>query len=160
MSLNCIHVYNVCCDKNELYQQVSRLSIDVKWTCKPVMKNCLDFVILCINRWLPKIELTAWHKIALFPRCHIRSFPPNFCVSCRNACRDYSDADAMNTNRIERSSSDSLPLYSQKWSISHFPCSLTRIITSQSMKSLAFHSLLRWKMIILPILTTSLIHLS
>ena len=34
--------------------------------------------------------------------------------------------------------------------------SLTRNITSHSMKNLAFHSLLRWNMIILPILTTSL----
>ena len=37
----------------------------------------------------------------------------------------------------------------------NFPCSLTRNITSHSMKNLAFHSLLEWKMIILPILTTS-----
>ena len=33
-----------------------------------------------------------------------------------------------------------------------------RIITSRSMKNLAFHSLLRWNMIVLPILTTSLTH--
>ena len=49
---------------------------------------------------------------------------------------------------------------SQEWSISNFPCSLTRKITSHSMKNLALHSLLRSKMIILPILTTSLIHFS
>ena len=42
-------------------------------------------------------------------------------------------------------------------SISNSPCSLTRNITSHSTKNLAFHSLLRWKMIILPILTMSLI---
>ena len=42
----------------------------------------------------------------------------------------------------------------------NFPCSLTRNITSHSMENLAFHSLLRWKMIMLPILTTSPIHLS
>ena len=36
----------------------------------------------------------------------------------------------------------------------------TRNITPQSMVNLAFHSLLRWKMIITPILATSLIHLS
>ena len=46
----------------------------------------------------------------------------------------------------------------QEWSISNFSCSLTRNITSHSMKNLAFHSLLRWKMIILPILTTSRMH--
>ena len=34
-----------------------------------------------------------------------------------------------------------------EWSISNFPCSLTTNITSHSMKDLAFHSLLRWKMI-------------
>ena len=40
--------------------------------------------------------------------------------------------------------------------MSDFPCSLTRNMTSHSMKNLAFHRLLRWKMIILSILTTSL----
>ena len=35
------------------------------------------------------------------------------------------------------------------YSISNFPCSLTRNITSHSMKKVAFHSLLRWKMITL-----------
>ena len=45
-------------------------------------------------------------------------------------------------------------------SISNFSCSLTRNITSDSMENLAFQSLLRWKMIILPILTTSLLHFS
>ena len=35
-----------------------------------------------------------------------------------------------------------------------------RYYTSHSMKNLAFHSLLRWKMIILPILTTTLIQFS
>ena len=46
------------------------------------------------------------------------------------------------------------------WSISNFLCSLTRNVTSRSMKNLAFHSLLGWKMITLAILTTSLIHFS
>ena len=46
--------------------------------------------------------------------------------------------------------------HSQEWSISKCPCSLTRNITSHSMKNLAFHHLLRWKMIILPIPTTFL----
>ena len=44
-----------------------------------------------------------------------------------------------------------------EWSIWNFPCSLTR--TSHSVKNLGVHSLLRRKMIILPILTTSLAHL-
>ena len=52
------------------------------------------------------------------------------------------------------------PFHSQGWSISNFPCSLSRNITSHSMENLAFHSLLRLKMIITPILTTSLIHFS
>ena len=39
-------------------------------------------------------------------------------------------------------------------------CSLTRNITSHSMENLTFHRLLRWRMITLPILTTSLIHFS
>ena len=42
--------------------------------------------------------------------------------------------------------------------ISNFSWSLPRYITSYSMKNLAFHRLLKWKMIILPILTTSLMH--
>ena len=50
--------------------------------------------------------------------------------------------------------------HSQEWSISNFLSSLARNITSYSMKNLAFHSLLRWKMIIIPILSTSLIHCS
>ena len=37
-------------------------------------------------------------------------------------------------------------------------CSLSRYTTSHSMKNLALHSLLRWKIIILAILATSLIH--
>ena len=41
--------------------------------------------------------------------------------------------------------------------MSKFPCSLTRNMTSHSMENLTFHSLLRWKVIILQILTTSLI---
>ena len=44
----------------------------------------------------------------------------------------------------------------KEWSISNFPYILTRNITLHSMKNLAFHSLIRWKMIILPSLTTSL----
>ena len=39
-----------------------------------------------------------------------------------------------------------------------FPCSLTRNMTSHSKENLAFHSLLRWKMILIQILTTSLMH--
>ena len=47
------------------------------------------------------------------------------------------------------------------WSISNSPHSLTRNRTSHSMmKNLASHSLLRWQLIILPILTTSLRHFS
>ena len=38
------------------------------------------------------------------------------------------------------------------------PAASPEILHSHSMKNLPFHSLLRWKMIILPILTTSLIH--
>ena len=43
--------------------------------------------------------------------------------------------------------------------MSNFSCSPTRNITSHSMKNVAFHSLLKGKMIILPILTTALVHL-
>ena len=41
--------------------------------------------------------------------------------------------------------------------MSNFPCSLSRNTTSHWMENLAFHSLLRRKMTVLPILTTSLI---
>ena len=40
----------------------------------------------------------------------------------------------------------------------NFPCSLTRNNTWYSRKNLAFHSLLGWKMIILPILTSWFVH--
>ena len=42
--------------------------------------------------------------------------------------------------------------------MSNFSCSPTRNITLHSMENLAFHSSLRWEMIIWPILATSLIH--
>ena len=50
------------------------------------------------------------------------------------------------------------PFHSQEWSMSNFSCSLTNNSTSHSMENLPFHNSLRWKMIALPILTTSLIH--
>ena len=56
--------------------------------------------------------------------------------------------------------SPGLLFHSQEWSTSNFSCSLTRNIPSHSMENLAFHILLRSKMIILPTLTTSLIHFS
>ena len=46
------------------------------------------------------------------------------------------------------------PFHSQEWSISNFSRSLTTNITSHSMENVAFHSLLRWKMIVLSTLTT------
>ena len=55
---------------------------------------------------------------------------------------------------------DSLTL-SLSWVINFkLPLSFTRNITSHSMKSLAFHSLTTWKIILLPIPTTALIHFS
>ena len=53
------------------------------------------------------------------------------------------------------------PFYSQEWSTSNIPRSLTRNITSAQYEELGFlYSLLRWKMIIhLPTLTTSHTHL-
>ena len=61
---------------------------------------------------------------------------------------------------IYESATECLPFHSQEWSISNFPCSLTRNITSHSMENLAFHSLVRWKMVVLEILTTSPVHFS
>ena len=46
------------------------------------------------------------------------------------------------------------PFHSWEWSMSNFPSSPTRNITSHSKENLAFHSLLRWKMILIQILTT------
>ena len=43
--------------------------------------------------------------------------------------------------------------HSQEWSILNFSCNLTRNITSHSIKNLAFHSFLGWKVIMLPTLT-------
>ena len=48
----------------------------------------------------------------------------------------------------------------EEWSTSNFPCSLASNITSRNMENFAFHSLLRWKMIMLSIPTTPLIHFS
>ena len=48
------------------------------------------------------------------------------------------------------------PFHSQDWTISNVSDSLTRNITSHRMKNLVSHSLFRWKMIILLILTTRL----
>ena len=48
--------------------------------------------------------------------------------------------------------------HSHEWSMSNFPRSFARNIKSHSMKNLGFHSLLRWKMSMLSILTTSLMH--
>ena len=53
------------------------------------------------------------------------------------------------------------PSHPQEWSISNFPCSLSRNITPHSMKNLAFHSFLRLKMNYTTnqyYLATSLIH--
>ena len=50
------------------------------------------------------------------------------------------------------------PFHSWEWSMPNFSCSLTRNITSHSKENLAFHSLLRWKMIIIQILATPLMH--
>ena len=46
------------------------------------------------------------------------------------------------------------------WSKANFSCSLTRDMTAHNTKNLAFHRFLRWEMIILVILTTSLRHFS
>ena len=55
-----------------------------------------------------------------------------------------------------------LPFHSQEWSISNFSCSPTRNMTSHSKENLAFHSLLRWNIIIVPCnsLINSPIHFS
>ena len=48
----------------------------------------------------------------------------------------------------------------KEWSISNFCCNLPRNITSHSTMNCVFYSLLRWKMIILPPLSSSLTHSS
>ena len=53
-----------------------------------------------------------------------------------------------------------LPFHFQEWSISNFPCSLIRNTTSHGIKNVAFHSLLRGQVIVLPILTTLLVQIS
>ena len=42
--------------------------------------------------------------------------------------------------------------HSQEWSKSIFSCCVNKSITKHSMKNLAFHTLFRWRMIVLPIL--------
>ena len=52
------------------------------------------------------------------------------------------------------------PFHSQEWSIWKFPLQPHQKYYITQMKNLAFHSLLRWKMIMLPILAISLIPFS
>ena len=53
-----------------------------------------------------------------------------------------------------------VPFDSQEWSISNFSCSLTgNYLTTHNMENLTFHHLLRWKLIILPTIPTSLIYI-
>ena len=77
------------------------------------------------------------------------------CPSCcqKRRCRWVGP----NSYRINlQQSSPNFTLSLPRRSISNFSCSLTRNITSDGMENLAFHSSLRWKMIIiLPIFTTS-----
>ena len=79
------------------------------------------------------------------------------CIRTQESCMI---GNARNINDIFCTSLRGLPFHCQEWSMSAFPCSLARNITSHSKENLAFHSLLGWKMIILPILTTSFIHFS
>ena len=85
-----------------------------------------------------------------------------YAKSHRNRMKNRICKQIDNSTTQLRSFKINLTLHSQKWSISNFSYSLTRNITSHSMKNLAFHSLLRWKMNYTPepILTTSLIHFS
>ena len=70
-------------------------------------------------------------------------------VKAANFLRQYSGAQVPRTD---------FQWFNCQFSISNFSRSLTRNITSDSIENLVFHNLLRWKMIILPIPTTSLIH--
>ena len=67
-------------------------------------------------------------------------------------------SERVKLHRLSRSreATYSGPFHSWEWSMSKFP-RLTRNMTSYSMENLTFHSLLRWKVIILQILATSLI---
>ena len=77
-----------------------------------------------------------------------------------HATRSYGTTNKKKRNRrLENwAAGSAVSFHSQEWSISIFPCSLTINITSYSMENVAFHSLQRWKMIILLIPTVSLIH--
>ena len=123
--------------------------------------------VLCVWNWLNDIFPNSWNtgfdrtlrrSLPPFPQCGSRVFSRS--VTGRNSSlpdtchlhwREFPKAKQSNIRIMS-------PFHSQEWSISNFPCSLTLIITSYSVENLAFHSLLKWKMIILPILTTSLIH--
>ena len=78
---------------------------------------------------------------------------PEICLNATLECIDYlwtATVGSWPCMHVE-------PFHSWEWSMSKFPCSLTRNMTSHSMKNLTFHSLLGWKVIILQILATSLI---
>ena len=73
-----------------------------------------------------------------------------FCKVSQNFCAEFNKEQP-------KFCKVSQPFHSQEWSISAAP---QKNITSHSMENLAFHSLLRWKMIIPPTLTTSPMHFS
>ena len=78
----------------------------------------------------------------------IRYFPSICCVQ-----RHQFNAAALSIRYFDE------PFHSWEWSMSNFSCSSPRNITSHSKENLAFHSLLKWKMIIMQILATSLMYL-
>ena len=152
------------------------------WRAMSTPCHCTDNSIR--KRTLTIRQLNSWNNITtnvwpfLKTSCMERSCTMASCGRAVSAARiNFSGVDALwltrrggNSTRVPahtqclrevslRASDDcSRGLTFSHWSISNLPCSLNRNITSHSMENVAFHSLLRWKMIILPILTTSLMH--
>ena len=131
---------------NALYKyNMKGLYFTLRENCTIFFKECVDTVrFLCEKVFGPLGQLNILWMRYLF---RIGNFDNLICYLCTMIKID-----------IYGGLTKLLTLSLPQWSISNFPCSLTRNITPRSMKKLAFHSLLRWKMIMLPILTTSLIH--
>ena len=139
-----------------LFTHGSLLISSFKWTNSN--KNHFD---------APKIDMALWHWLVFTGDIYWVKLELNVStlrpfIFAKSNLRSSCFSSLPNTRNNDPASGDRTinPLL-QRVINSNFPCSLTRNIAPYSnMKNLAFHSLLKWEIIILPILTTSLIHFS
>ena len=101
-------------------------------------------------KWKCRLRMSIWATVTIWhPAPHLET--NNNVVSWLILQRVEKVASTHYTRAARKLRTE--PFHSKGWSTSNFPCSLTRNIRPHSMENLAGHSLLRWKMVILPILT-------